>query len=100
MSRNKGHTLDFSFLAFRWFIPQRHFLNSTPQLFARDRRAIVQGAELGPGDLRMDAAAEAAVGTGDDVFSADERAAGDTSKSQRGEKVARTFYVCVVIGFN
>jgi len=47
-------------------------LNSTPQLLARDRRAVAQGAELGPGDLRMDAAAEAAVGAGDDVFLADE----------------------------
>ncbi len=28
-----------------------------PQLFARDRRVVAQGAELGPGDLRMDAAA-------------------------------------------
>jgi hypothetical protein len=32
-------------------------LNSTPQLFARDRSAVAQGAQLGPGDLRMDAAA-------------------------------------------
>ena len=36
------------------------------------RRAVAQGAELGPGDLRMDAAAEAAVGAGDDVFLADD----------------------------
>jgi hypothetical protein len=32
-------------------------LNSTPQFVARDRRAVAQGAQLGPGDLRMDAAA-------------------------------------------
>jgi len=43
-------------------------LNSTPQLLARDHRAVAQGAQLGPGDLRMDAAAQAAVGAGDDVF--------------------------------
>jgi hypothetical protein len=36
-------------------------LNSTPQLLGRDRRAVAQGAQLGPGDLRMDAAAETAV---------------------------------------
>jgi hypothetical protein len=41
-------------------------LKSTPQLLARDRRAV---AELGPGDLRMDAAAQAAVGAGYQVFS-------------------------------
>ncbi len=46
--------------------------NSTPQFFARDRGAIAKRAELGPGDLRMDAAAETAVGSGDDVFSADQ----------------------------
>jgi hypothetical protein len=34
------------------FIAQA-LLNSTPQLLARDRRAV---AQLGPGDLRMDAA--------------------------------------------
>jgi hypothetical protein len=33
------------------------FSPSTPQLLARDRRAVAQGAQLGPGDLRMDAAA-------------------------------------------
>jgi hypothetical protein len=32
-------------------------LNSTPQLLACDRRAVVQSAQLGPGDLWMDAAA-------------------------------------------
>jgi hypothetical protein len=41
-------------------IPQR-ILNSTPQLLARDRCAVAQRAELGPGDLRMDAVADAAV---------------------------------------
>jgi hypothetical protein len=43
-------------------------LNSTPPLLARERRAVAQGAELGPGDLRIDAAAQAAVGAGDDVL--------------------------------
>ena len=47
-------------------------MQSTPQLLARDRSAVAQGAELGLGDLRMDAAAQAAVGAGDDVFSADD----------------------------
>jgi hypothetical protein len=39
------------------FHPAQALLNSTPQLLARDRRAVAQGAQLGPGDLRMDAAA-------------------------------------------
>ena len=47
-------------------------MNSTPQLLARDRGAVAQGAQLGPGDLRMDAAAWAAVGAGDDVCLADD----------------------------
>jgi hypothetical protein len=47
-------------------------LNSTPQLLARDRSAVAQGAQLGPGDLRMDAAAQAAVGAGNDVLLADD----------------------------
>jgi hypothetical protein len=47
-------------------------LNSTPQLLARDSCAVAQGAQLGPGDLRGDAAAQAAVRACDDVFSADE----------------------------
>jgi hypothetical protein len=45
-------------------------LNSLPQLLARERRGVAQGAQLGPGDLRMDAAAQAAVDGGYDVFSA------------------------------
>jgi hypothetical protein len=32
----------------------------------------MQGAQLDPGDLRMDAAAQVAAGSGDDVFSADD----------------------------
>jgi hypothetical protein len=32
-------------------------LNSTPQLLARDCRAVAQGAQPGPGELPMDAAA-------------------------------------------
>jgi hypothetical protein len=47
-------------------------LISTPQLLAGDRRGVAQGAQLGPGDLRMDAAAQAAVGAGDNVFLADD----------------------------
>jgi hypothetical protein len=41
---------------------RKALLNSTPQLLARDRGAVAQGAQLGPGDLRMDTAAQAAVG--------------------------------------
>jgi hypothetical protein len=41
-------------LLFVLFISQA-LLNSTPQLLARDRRAVAQSAQLGPGDLRMDA---------------------------------------------
>ena len=47
-------------------------LGLIPQLLTRQGRAVAEGAELGPGDLRVDAAAEAAVGSGDDVFSADD----------------------------
>ena len=42
------------FLAFGFVQPGQTLLNSTPQLLARDRRAV---AEIGPDDLRMDAAA-------------------------------------------
>jgi hypothetical protein len=45
------------FLAFSFVHPAQALLNSTPQLLARERRAVAQGAQLGPGDLRMDAAA-------------------------------------------
>ena len=46
-------------------------LDSTPRRLARDRRAVTQGAQLGPGDLRMQSR-PAAVGAGDDVFAADD----------------------------
>ena len=49
-------------LAFRFVHPAQALLNSTPQLLARERRAVAQGAQFGSGDLRMDAAAQAAVG--------------------------------------
>jgi hypothetical protein len=45
------------FLAFDFVHPARALLNSTPQLLARAQRAVAEGAELGPGDLRMDAGA-------------------------------------------
>jgi len=45
------------FLAFCFVYLARALLNSTPQLFARERRAVAQGAELGPDDLRVDAVA-------------------------------------------
>ena len=44
------------FLAFCFVQPAQALLNSTPQFFARDRGAVAQGAQLGSGDLRMDAA--------------------------------------------
>ena len=47
--------------------PSQPLLNSTPQLLARDRRTIAEGAELGPGDLRTDAAAQA-VGANHQAF--------------------------------
>jgi len=31
-------------------------MNSTPQVAGRDRGVVAQGAQLNPGDLRMDAA--------------------------------------------
>jgi hypothetical protein len=65
--------------------------NSTPQLLARDRRAFAQGAQLGPGDLRMDAAAQAAVGAGDDVFLADDF-------SERDDAIGYQFRVLDEIG--
>jgi hypothetical protein len=55
LSKTKGHSL-ISNLAFVWFI-LTGLLNSTPQLLACDRRAVSQGAQLGPGDLLMDPAA-------------------------------------------
>ena len=42
-----------------------------PQPLRREPRALDQRAELGPGDLGVHAAAEAAVGAGDDVLAAD-----------------------------
>ena len=63
----RGRLLFPDFLTFRCIHPAQALLNSTPQLLARERRAVAQGTELGPGDLRMDAAAEAAVGAGDDA---------------------------------
>jgi hypothetical protein len=66
-------------------------LNSTPQLLARDRRAVAQGAQLGPGDLRMDAAAQAAVGAGDDVFLADD-------SSERDQAIGDQFRVLDELG--
>ena len=84
--------------------PAQALLNSTPRLPARDRGAVAQGAQLGPGDLRMDAAAQAAVGAGDDVFSADEiRGVADDTRNQdlsSGEfHVAPDFELCAVRSF-
>ncbi|OFW15600.1 MAG: hypothetical protein A3H27_00135 [Acidobacteria bacterium RIFCSPLOWO2_02_FULL_59_13] len=49
--------LFLDFLAFFFVHPAQALLHSTPQLLARDHRAVAQGAELGIGDLRMDPAA-------------------------------------------
>ena len=55
--KSRVRLLLLDFLAFCFVHPAQALLNSTPQLLARDRRAVAQGAQLGPGDLRMDAAA-------------------------------------------
>lgn len=68
----KGPGFYFRLSCFCFVQPAQALLNSTPQLLARDRRAAAQGAQLGPGDLRMDAASQAAVGGRDDVFSAED----------------------------
>jgi hypothetical protein len=49
-------------LLFVSFITSTFEFNSTT--VARERRAAAQGAQLDPGDLRMEAAAKAAVGAG------------------------------------
>ena len=53
----QGRILLLDFLAFCFMHPAQALLNSTPQFIARDRGAVAPGAQLGPGDLRMDAAA-------------------------------------------
>jgi hypothetical protein len=63
--------------------PAQALLNSTPQLLADDRRAVAQGVQLGPGDLRMHAAASAAVGAGDNVFLADDFSERDACARRR-----------------
>jgi Pyridine nucleotide-disulphide oxidoreductase, dimerisation domain len=55
--KNRVRLLLPDFLAFCFVQSAQALLNSTPQLLARDRRAVAQGAQFGPGDLRMDAAA-------------------------------------------
>jgi hypothetical protein len=55
--KSRIRLLLLDFLAFCFVPSAQALLNSTPQLLARDRRAVAQGAQLGPGDLRMDAAA-------------------------------------------
>ena len=67
------------FLAFCFMHPAQALLNSTPQFIARDRGAVAPGGQLGPGDLRMDAATEAAVGASDDVFLADNAREGENA---------------------
>ena len=59
-------------------------VNSTTS--ARDRRAVAQGAALGPGDLRMDAATQAAVSAADDVFPANSFSKGCASGCATKEK--------------
>jgi hypothetical protein len=77
----KDSTLVLDFLAVCFAYPAQALLNSTPQLLARDRCALAQGgAQLGPGDLRVDAAAQAVVGAGDDVFLADDFSERDVSR--------------------
>ena len=52
----KVRLLLLDFLAFCFVHPAQALLNSIPQLLARDRRAIPQGAQLGLGDLWVVAA--------------------------------------------
>jgi hypothetical protein len=53
--RFRGRLLFLDFLGFCFVRPAQAL--STPQLLAPDRCAVAQGAQLGPGDLRMEAAA-------------------------------------------
>ena len=63
--------------------PAQALLNSSPQLLARDRRAVARSAELGPGDLRMDAAAYAAV-SGRGSVNCRARVRGSASRKRAG----------------
>jgi hypothetical protein len=63
--KSRVRLLLLDFLPVVSLIPHRYLLG-------RDRRVVAQGAQLGPGDLGVDAAAQAAVGAGDNVFSADD----------------------------
>jgi len=49
-------------LLFVSFIPHRHFQIQLHTFLLARASAVAQGAQLGPGDLRVDAAAQAAVG--------------------------------------
>jgi len=53
----QGRILLLDFLAFCFVHPGQALLHSNPQLLARDYRAVAQGAQPGPGELPMDAAA-------------------------------------------
>jgi hypothetical protein len=57
MMARMGQTFTSRVLIFCLVILRRGPLNSTPQLRARERRPVAEGAELGPGDLRLDASA-------------------------------------------
>src|ERR1700684_4592533 len=56
---------------------------SAPKLLARERGALRQSFELGPGDHRMHAAAEPAIGRGDHALAAD--AFGEAQNALRHE---------------
>jgi hypothetical protein len=47
--------------------------STTPERLRREAGAIGEGAQLGPGEVGVDPAAEAAIGAGDDVLAADDR---------------------------
>ena len=79
-----------TFLASCFVHPAQALLNSTPQLLARDRRTVAQGAQLGPGDLGMDAAAQAAVGAGDDANKQGISPAGIYPVTTKGETRSRS----------
>src|SRR5438270_10768374 len=44
---------------------------SVPELAGRDRGAVDEGVELRPGDLRVQAQSQTAIGAGDDAIAAD-----------------------------
>jgi hypothetical protein len=59
MVQRTGQTFISTVSAFLFCHFAQALLNSTPQLRARDRCPVAEGAQLGPGDLRIEADAQA-----------------------------------------